>query len=81
MAQRVSVYPNPFYDSTTVHFQLNSKGSIIELFDLKGRIIAKWFNNDKDFVVSDESLKQGIYLLRITDKYGTNILKVVKEKK
>ncbi len=32
MAQRVSVYPNPFYDSTTVHFQLEQQGKYYRTF-------------------------------------------------
>jgi hypothetical protein len=81
MAQRVSVYPNPFYDSTTVHFSGSSKNRDLELFDLKGRVIEKWVHADKDFVISGASLKQGAYLLRCTDKYGPSIIKIVKEER
>jgi aminopeptidase N len=79
MSKRVSVFPNPFYDSTTVHFYSNSKSRNLELFDLKGRSVGKWMNVDKDFVISGVSLNQGIYLLRSTDNYGPNIIKIVKE--
>ena len=70
-AAEVSVYPNPVVDRLTIS---GAAGSEAVLYDMTGRQLASWQIVSDRQQVDTESLKAGIYLLRI----GSTSQKVVK---
>ena len=67
----LSVYPNPVSDRLTV---CGAAGSEVVLYDMTGRQLASWQITSDRQQIDTESLKAGIYLLRI----GTTSHKIVK---
>jgi len=60
-------YPNPFSNSTTIHFSLKAKSDIcLQIFDMSGRLINTLANQamdpgEKNFQFSSGNLSSGIY--------------------
>ena len=75
----VRVFPNPFSDKIKIEFNEHDKNHTIELFDPTGRIILAKnrinLSNEIDF----SGFKSGIYFLRISNMYGNQTIKLIKQ--
>ena len=69
----VSVYPNPTSGMLTI---VADDVKTVEVFDFAGRMVASY---ESTTAIDLSSLASGIYALRITTEYGTEIRKVVKQ--
>ncbi|MBI3510857.1 MAG: choice-of-anchor B family protein [Bacteroidetes bacterium] len=74
----ISVYPNPFDGTTTVHYLLASapvSGAYIEVRDVAGRIVsAQSINSAEGYVTLGNDLTNGVYFVRLmngTEQSGT----------
>ena len=67
----ILIYPNPFSEGTTVHFD-HDGNSIYELriFDVKGRIVKEKFITQSPISIERGSLRSGAYILELK---GENI--------
>jgi hypothetical protein len=71
----LTVYPNPFRSTITIE-GMPTTGATATLQDMCGRIIdCKISGNTLDL----ESLKNGIYFIRLTNSSGSVVKKIVKE--
>jgi photosystem II stability/assembly factor-like uncharacterized protein len=71
----ISIYPNPA--KTILSVTGLTQSSKISVFDLSGKLlIIKHITNDK---IDISNLKNGIYIIRITDRKGTSTKKFVKQ--
>jgi hypothetical protein len=71
-------FPNPFLNETTITFDVVSKNSIIEIFDLSGKKVDSWTLKNKQSAIKwDASGKPGgIYCVRL--KSGNEIIAIRK---
>ncbi len=66
-------YPNPFFDKTTISFELPKRGNVsIVLYDLLGRELETLLNEERgegthllSFSAQDNNLTAGAYFIRI----------------
>jgi hypothetical protein len=72
------VYPNPTSGNVTVHA---AKGKIehLQLVDMSGKLILELACNSNEESLRIESLKQGMYLLRIQSETGFTTLRIEKK--
>lgn len=87
MINNVRLFPNPVTDYTTIHFNiLNDVKINVELFDINGQLISTLASNkfypigDYEMPLSLQGLRQGVYLLILTDENGLKMAhKVIKQ--
>lgn len=76
-------YPDPFASTTTVGYTLPEATSVkIELYDVLGRRVASFANEEKaagtyTFSIDGTGLSNGLYLLRLETPLGTEIERMV----
>ncbi|HTB31786.1 MAG TPA: T9SS type A sorting domain-containing protein, partial [Bacteroidia bacterium] len=64
---KVSVFPNPFTNSTTI--AMSTAGHYyLELYDITGRTLKQIEFIGNEYILSAEGFAKGMYLVRITDK-------------
>lgn len=63
----IAVYPNPFID--LIYFPESTKIKELLVFDMQGRIVAKFTDIENEVNLS--SLNNGIYIIRIKDESNT----------
>ncbi|MEZ4781191.1 MAG: T9SS type A sorting domain-containing protein [Flavobacteriaceae bacterium] len=70
--QEVTIYPNPFQNSIDI-----SNSNLVEKFQLFDILGKRLFNSKEKaaFVDFSETLKGGIYILKLSDYEGNSILK------
>lgn len=79
----LSVFPNPITENFTITFNKNSNELFtIDLIDVTGRKIKTFVNNESlakenTFQLKLENINHGIYFLKITGNYNTNITKKI----
>ena len=76
-----SVYPNPFTER--IEISLNSSGNNIQvdLYDLYGRkVLSRSLGHDPALSIDASMLSTGMYMLTLTDSYGTSSTKRVIKK-
>jgi uncharacterized repeat protein (TIGR01451 family) len=68
----ISVYPNPFEQSTAFVISSDKVGGVysFELSDVVGKTVKRLNTNEKQFSVSREGLQNGMYFYRITTADG-----------
>ena len=71
----ISVYPNPIGNEFTINFTDNVLGNQFCLTDLTGRTIFSSLITEKVVRFNSTELKNGIYVLRVTMKNGTELTK------
>ncbi len=71
----ISVYPNPIGNEFTINFTDNVLGNQFCLTDLTGRTIFSSLITEKVVLFNSTELKNGIYVLRVTMKNGTELTK------
>ena len=71
----ISVYPNPIRNEFTINFPDNVLGNQFCLTDLTGRTIFSSLITEKVVRFNSTELKNGIYVLRVTMKNGTELTK------
>ena len=71
----ISVYPNPIGNEFTINFTDNVLGNQFCLTDLTGRTIFSYLITEKVVRFNSTELKNGIYVLRVTMKNGTELTK------
>lgn len=75
-----NIYPNPANDKINIDLSLFNGKTLIELFDVVGK---KVFSEEMDvkgnqsIIFESESLKQGIYMIRISDSISVKTQKIV----
>ena len=75
----VLVYPNPFSKTTTIKI-INGKGPyLIELFDIRGRVVKSLSSNQEEFQLEDINANSGIYWLKIKNQSNLKPIKLVIE--
>ena len=82
-AVKMMNYPNPFQESTTIQYRLESDANIqISIFDRSGQLITNLVNSYQSTGIHEinwnaASLPAGVYFAKATDKMG-NILHIQK---
>jgi len=71
----ISVYPNPIGNEFTINFPDNVLGNQFCLTDLTGRTIFSSLISEQVVRFNSTALKNGIYVLRVTMKNGTELTK------
>jgi len=78
------VYPNPFYNNTTIEYQLNGVEKVnLLIYDLSGKLIKTMVNNELQsagiyqYNFNKESLKEGMYLLYLETEKEQLIKKMI----
>ena len=71
----ISVYPNPIGNEFTINFPDNVLGNQFYLTDLTGRTIFSSLISEQVVRINSSELKNGIYVLRVTMKNGTELTK------
>ncbi|MCX6184611.1 MAG: PQQ-dependent sugar dehydrogenase [Flavobacterium sp.] len=71
----ISVYPNPIGNEFTINFTDNVLGNQFCLTDLTGRTIFSSLITEKVVRFNSTELKNGIYVLQVTMKNGTELTK------
>jgi glucose/arabinose dehydrogenase len=74
-ASSISVYPNPIDNEFTINFPDNVLGNQFCLTDLTGRTIFSSLISEQVVRFNSTALKNGIYVLRVTMKNGTELTK------
>ena len=75
----VLVYPNPFSKTTTVRI-INGKGPyLVELFDMRGKVVKSLSSNQEEFLIDGINASSGIYWLKIKNQSNLKPLKLVIE--
>jgi uncharacterized protein YjdB len=78
LADKISIYPNPVSDELNI----NSSVDIIsfDIISLTGQIVMSENNiNDITYHVNTSGLKSGVYMIRVINKNGSSISRVVVE--
>ncbi len=73
----ITMYPNPANDF--VHIKSDTNITLIELFDIQGRIIETRLESTNAVKLDISDKANGIYFLRITTEEGKKVEKLVKE--
>jgi hypothetical protein len=76
---KLTVYPNPFNESTTVKIQNIDGPHTLELFDLSGRIVKIITTISNEIKIDDISTSRGIYWLVIKNQSNLKPIKLIKE--
>lgn len=84
--ESVLVYPNPIETSTTLEYELlNSESLSLKLYDVSGKLIKTFFeNNDQEIgahskTLNFEGLSAGNYLLKLDNGISTTTVKIIKK--
>lgn len=73
LAQKASIYPNPFKDHTTLSFAEAQTNTLVELRDIHGKILQTYTVNGKSLEIQRDELPVGLYFLQI----GRELNKVI----
>jgi hypothetical protein len=74
----IQIYPNPFKEFITIT-DLNEGEKTIQLFDLNGSLLMDEQHLTSTSTIDLSSLKQGLYLLKVSQENETSVFKIVKE--
>lgn len=72
----VKVYPNPTQSKININSNFNIKS--VELYDVRGRILEKSFENNTSTTLNLSERQSGIYFVKITSDKGCKVEKVIK---
>jgi serine protease AprX len=78
------IHPNPFYETTTISFELDSRAGIeIKIYDRLGRIVREFSRQDyptgtHSIIWHAEELPAGIYILRLQTGEKSIISRLIK---
>lgn len=76
----ISIYPNPTKGHFEVELNKNEANLLIEIYDLIGNKIVSVNSEGKPVVVFDlNQHASGVYLVKVSDKFNTKTLKLVKQ--
>ncbi len=78
-ANKVTVFPNPATDYLTISSVQSGSTRQISLLDVHGAQLMSAEMTGDNYVIPVRSLAKGIYFLRIQDKNGAEIRKIIKE--
>lgn len=76
-------YPNPFNAVVTIPFELEKNSHVIaRLFDIKGRLVDVFINEEKTagfhkFSYKVETIPTGVYFIRFTTNTGSDVKKII----
>lgn len=73
---QVRIYPNPVLDIAHISIPENITISSLVIYDINGRFIKQSTNQNK---IDIDSLKSGVYLLKLTTTSGTITQKIIKK--
>lgn len=65
---KVSIYPNPFTQSTTINFEEEQKNITIKIMNLSGNEFKSVNFTGKQLVIDKEEMKAGIYFVQTIDE-------------
>ena len=69
------VYPNPTEDELTVTFDEQNSNGLVEIFDMNGRAIERYYFKELKNTINTKEWKQGVYII----KYKNYSQKIVKK--
>ncbi len=73
-AGNITIYPSPFSDCFHINSGINLENAIVRLFSAEGRSV-NYIYNSGQFCMDDAALKDGFYMLTVTDKNGNTFSK------
>lgn len=76
LPQDITVYPNPVKDILNVKYL--QKEAIVEIFDMNGRMMGKYFLAENESLINLSALPSGTYTMRINSGGAVNSLKILK---
>lgn len=78
----MKVYPNPFHETMTIEYELQSNNANLQIFNIVGQMLENQVLNDKNGKVQiGENLENGVYFVRIIqDGKVSTAQKIVKMK-
>jgi len=68
--ENIRIYPNPGNEEIKVRIAVQHKQSLIELFDLKGRLVLKENFTGTEGSINSTFLPSGTYIYKITSNDG-----------
>jgi uncharacterized delta-60 repeat protein len=83
---QLTVYPNPVAERSTISYQTNIRSNVsIDLYDLQGKFVTKFLQQQKEAgvhnesIVFPESISAGNYYMRLSTESGTAQLMITKK--
>lgn len=73
----VRVYPNPFTDAINIEVDNSGKTNVM-VMDIIGKIVYQTEFTDKTLPINTDSLKAGIYIIKVINNSKATVLRVVK---
>lgn len=75
-----SFYPNPFSETISIEFYDREQKLQVELIDVTGKVVYSDYFNSNYFTLKTQEIDSGIYILRIINSMGYNLInkKVIK---
>jgi hypothetical protein len=67
-----SIVPNPFHENATVKINNAEKIEKLQIFDFSGRLVFETKDIRESLQIDAKLWRDGIYLLKLTGKYGKN---------
>lgn len=72
----INVYPNPASNSVTLELGTNSSNSLVEIFDLNGKLIQSLKVNSPKVKLNTSGFRNGIYLIKVMNDKNTTTTKL-----
>lgn len=78
LANGISIYPNPTLDYLVINFNSSLQQSIVQLFDLYGKLIHEYKNiSEEKLKIEKGDLSSGTYFLRINNSENSVAAKII----
>ncbi len=74
----MSVRPNPFDDSFNIVFNEKGKTRTIQISNVSGKLVKKFQTDSVSVKINLTGYHNGVYLIRVADKSGEFVAKVIK---
>ena len=76
---QVTIYPNPFNTQLNIEFNSSQKISKINVYNSLGQIVCSVDEIEQLQKINLEHLKKGIYILKIENLFGRQMIKIIKD--
>jgi hypothetical protein len=73
----INIYPNPFSNQTTLSFSQEQRNTLIKIVDLQGKEMKSLKFSGKQLTIEKSEMKEGMYLIEISDGKKTTSKKIV----
>jgi hypothetical protein len=71
----MEIYPNPAKNYLTIRYPLKTQGSMLQLFDISGKIVKSEELKGKNYRISLDGIKNGVYFVKVDN--NTQVTKII----